>query len=125
MTAKEVLVKRCIQCTNHSPYFDKTVCLHRYDGMLQEALHQLKYQKRIAFAYGLARAWNHVMSVYPREQDAFCLLPVPLSIKNYIHAALIKAGNWLAELNVPDQFKNCLLPSSDIIIQSTKQEILS
>jgi ComF family protein len=85
LTAKEVLVKRCIQCTNHSPYFDETVCLHRYDGMLQEALHQLKYQKRIAYAYGLARAWNHVMSVYLREQEAFCLLTVPLSIEK-LHA---------------------------------------
>jgi ComF family protein len=53
--------------------------------MMQDGLHQLKYQKRIAFAHGLAKAWNQVMSPNMREQNAFCLLPVPLSIEK-LHA---------------------------------------
>lgn len=81
----ELLTKRCVQCETKPPYFDQTFCLHRYEGILQNALHQLKYQKRIALAHGLAKAWNQVMSIEMKKHNAFCLLPVPLSIEK-LHA---------------------------------------
>jgi ComF family protein len=46
---------------------------------LQNALHQLKYQKRIAYAQGLADIWNAVMSDQLNAMNADYLLPVPLS----------------------------------------------
>jgi len=85
LTVNEVAAQRCMQCESNPPYFDETFCLHRYDGILQDALHQLKYQQRIAFAHGLAKAWNQVMSGVMKDRTAFCLLPVPLSIEK-LHA---------------------------------------
>ena len=61
------------------PYFDQTYCLGFYDGKLQNALHQLKYQKRLAYAHGLTSIWNNVMSEHINELDADFLMPVPLS----------------------------------------------
>ena len=61
------------------PYFDQTYCLGFYDGKLQNALHQLKYQKRLAYAHGLTSIWNNVMSEHINELEADFLMPVPLS----------------------------------------------
>ena len=61
------------------PHYDQTICLDRYDGILQNALHQLKYQKRIAFAHGLAHAWNDILSEQQMNTEGNYLLPVPLS----------------------------------------------
>ena len=47
--------------------------------MLQNALHQLKYQKRIAFAHGLSKAWNDLLAGQLGHAHADYLLPVPLS----------------------------------------------
>lgn len=77
----EIPRKLCTQCINHPPSFDHTLCLDRYDGILQEGLHQLKYQKRIAFADGLSRAWNQVIASQTMNMSADYLLPVPLSIQ--------------------------------------------
>ncbi|WP_251369791.1 ComF family protein [Polynucleobacter sp. AP-Nino-20-G2] len=63
----------------NSPYFDETYCLDRYHGKLQRALHQLKYQKRLACAHGLSAAWNQLMNEQIRDVQASYLLPVPLS----------------------------------------------
>lgn len=77
----ELQAKRCTQCLNHPPYFDSTFCLDRYDGILQAGLHQLKYQKRIAFAHGLASAWNQAVTDQLIDQATHYMLPVPLSAK--------------------------------------------
>ena len=77
----EIPSKLCTQCISQPPSFDHTLCLDRYDGILQEALHQFKYQKRIAFAVGLSRAWNHVLASQSMHMSADYLLPVPLSIQ--------------------------------------------
>jgi ComF family protein len=69
----------CHSCRTRPPHFDLSYCLDRYDGLLQNALHQLKYQKRIVFAHGLAHAWNIVMSKELQNIEASYLLPVPLS----------------------------------------------
>jgi len=76
---RELDEQRCSECVSNPPYFDYTFCLDRYAGILQEGLHQLKYQKRLAFAHGLAGAWNQVIASQLIDQHAHYLLPVPLS----------------------------------------------
>jgi ComF family protein len=77
----ELIDHHCQTCKIRKPHFDQTYCLDRYEGGLQNALHQLKYQKRIAFAQGLADIWNAVMSEQLDDIEADCLFPVPLSIE--------------------------------------------
>ena len=81
LTAPELIDQRCNTCKFSEPHFDQTTCLDRYEGSLQNALHQLKYQKRIAYAQGLADIWNAVMSDHLNQINADYLLPVPLSIE--------------------------------------------
>ena len=76
---EELIEGQCKSCQINPPHFDKTICLDRYDGVLQNALHQLKYQKRIAFAHGLAHAWNDILSEQHMNAEGNYLLPVPLS----------------------------------------------
>jgi len=75
----EVLGQRCYECAANPPHYDETYCLDRYSGVLQKSLHQLKYQKRLAFAHGLAKAWNQFLANELEDIDACYLLPVPLS----------------------------------------------
>ncbi|MBU3613434.1 ComF family protein [Polynucleobacter sp. Latsch14-2] len=75
----EVCHQHCYQCELDPPNYDETYCLDRYDGALQTALHQLKYQKRLAFAAALASAWNQFLADSLKHTDASYLLPVPLS----------------------------------------------
>lgn len=79
LVAHELVDQRCYTCKSSEPHFDETHCLDRYDGHLQNALHQLKYQKRVAYAQGLADIWNAVMNKQLNAIDADYLFPVPLS----------------------------------------------
>jgi len=79
LNTAELKERRCEQCNLYPPYFDETFCLDSYEGELQNAVHQLKYQKRLAYAYGLTNAWNHVFSKQLKNVKANYLLPVPLS----------------------------------------------
>ena len=81
LTTPELIDQRCNTCLFRAPHFDQTICLDRYEASLQNALHQLKYQKRIAYAQGLADIWNTVMSDQLNEIHADYLLPVPLSVE--------------------------------------------
>jgi ComF family protein len=81
LVTDELVDQRCYTCKAREPHFDETHCLDRYEGHLQNALHQLKYQKRLAFAQGLADIWNTVMSKQLNEVNADYLFPVPLSIE--------------------------------------------
>ena len=84
LQVRELNKKRCSCCVKHPPFFDETYCLDRYDGILQDALHQLKYQKRIVFAYGLAKAWDHIQFHLQEQCQADYLLPVPLSTEKLL-----------------------------------------
>ena len=75
----ELIGQRCVACQINQPYFDETYCLDRYEGMLQTPLHELKYQKRIAFANALGNTWNLVLNEDLKGVSADYLLPVPLS----------------------------------------------
>jgi ComF family protein len=84
LQSKDVLKGRCKCCLNTAPFFDQTICLDRYEGALKEALHELKYAKRIAYAHGLASAWNHALAPLLEDGDINYLFPVPLSPKNLL-----------------------------------------
>lgn len=75
----ELKEKRCRECITNPPHFDQTFCLDRYDGRLRSALHQLKYQRRLACANGLASTWNQLRARSLNDLEADYLLPVPLS----------------------------------------------
>jgi ComF family protein len=79
LKANEIPQQRCQTCLSSPPYFDKSYCLDRYDGPLQQALIQFKYQKRLAVAHGLALAWNQSALGSMNFAGVRYLLPVPLS----------------------------------------------
>ncbi len=70
---------QCNSCLLQAPAFDRTHCLDRYDGVLQDAMHQLKYQRRLAIASAFAFAWNRLAMPHIDIPEAAVLLPVPLS----------------------------------------------
>lgn len=72
---------QCKACLSQAPAFDQTHCLDRYDGVLQNAMHQLKYQRRLAIADAFAFAWNRLALPHLNTSEAAVLLPVPLSIQ--------------------------------------------
>ena len=76
---REAFYSRCQSCKEAPPAFDQTHCLDRYEGVLQLAIHKLKYQKRLAFASGLAHAWNQLAMPHLTQTEPSILLPVPLS----------------------------------------------
>jgi ComF family protein len=78
---EEISQQHCAPCQISEPYFDETYCLDRYTGILQEPLHEFKYQKRIAFGHALSSTWNALFSMQLENIDASYLLPVPLSIQ--------------------------------------------
>jgi ComF family protein len=79
LQVSELAEKHCESCASEPPDFDETYCLDRYNGRLQSALHQLKYQRRLAHAHGLASIWNQLMAANLNNLKADFLLPVPLS----------------------------------------------
>ena len=81
LQASELIQQRCILCQSNKLHFDETYCLDRYEGFLQTPLHELKYQKRIAFANALGKLWNLVLAEKLRGMQAHYLLPVPLSMQ--------------------------------------------
>ena len=84
LQSAELSSGRCNSCDRQTPAFDQTVCLDCYDGALQEALHQLKYQKRLSFAHGLSDVWNTLLASTIDDQSIDYLVPVPLSQKKLL-----------------------------------------
>ena len=84
LQSTEIHQGQCNACIAKAPSFDQTICLDRYDGPLQEALHQFKYQKRLAFAHGLSKIWNAVLANEIDDRSIDYLLPVPLSQKKLL-----------------------------------------
>ncbi|QWD63957.1 ComF family protein [Polynucleobacter sp. MWH-UH2A] len=84
LQAAELHSIQCHACSTQVPAFDQTICLDRYDGLLQAALHQFKYQKRLAYAFGLSDAWNSILANDIDDQSIDYLLPVPLSQKKLL-----------------------------------------
>ncbi|QWD63058.1 ComF family protein [Polynucleobacter sp. MWH-UH25E] len=84
LLATEINQQHCNTCIAQAPSFDQTICLDCYDGPLQEALHQFKYQKRLAYAHGLSEVWNAALASEIDDRSIDYLLPVPLSQKKLL-----------------------------------------
>ena len=69
----------CTQCEQTKPAFDRVTYLDLYQEPLRQALHLLKYQKRLAYARGFALLWNEFHQHTLKTCDADLLIPVPLS----------------------------------------------
>ncbi len=69
----------CAQCEQAKPAFDHVTYLDLYQEPLRQALHLLKYQKRLACASGFALLWNVFHQHTLKACDADVLIPVPLN----------------------------------------------
>jgi len=101
----ELCNQRCNNCLNHPPYFDETYCLDRYHGKLQKALHQLKYQRRLSFAHGLAFAWNQVIQKDQINTCANFILPVPLSPEKLCSRGFNQSWEVLRKMDCEDHIQ--------------------
>ncbi len=79
LNPSEVINHECLECTQNPPYFDESYCLDRYEGRLQKSLLELKFQRRLFHASGLAFAWNALSPAGDQGNIEGYLLPVPLS----------------------------------------------
>ena len=72
----------CAQCLHEPPFFDETVCLDHYGGLLTDAIHHYKYSGQTAIAHGLIETWFKLFDsgiFKNRNKSDVLLLPVPLS----------------------------------------------
>jgi ComF family protein len=93
--------EQCRACIKTPPAFDETHCLDRYEGVLQGAIHALKYQRRLAIADGLALAWNQFALPRLQNTPADLLLPVPLSTKKLSQRGFNQSWEIARRLNLP------------------------
>ena len=101
LKAHEISQRRCQGCFNLPPHFDESHCLDRYDGPLQKALIQFKYQKRLAMAHGLALAWNQ-SSLGPMDCSGIrYLLPVPLSSEKLCERGFNQSWELAKQITCP------------------------
>lgn len=96
---------QCKACLLHAPAFDRTHCLDRYDGVLQNAMHQLKYQRRLAIADALAFAWNRLALPHLNTSEAAVLLPVPLSTQKLNHRGFNQSWEIARRIRLPPSFQ--------------------
>lgn len=72
----------CAQCQYERPYFDETVCLDSYEGLLTGAVRQYKYSGEVAIAHGLIETWFKIFDnglFKHRKKEEVILSAVPLS----------------------------------------------
>ena len=93
--------KQCSTCLQQTPSFDQTHCLDRYDGVLQNAMHQLKYQRRLAIADALAFTWNRLALPHLDTSEAAVLLPVPLSAQKLSHRGFNQSWEIARRIQLP------------------------
>ena len=96
---------QCSACLLQSPAFDRTHCLDRYDGVLQHAMHQLKYQRRLAIASAFAFAWNRLAMPYLDTPEATVLLPVPLSTQKLSQRGFNQSWEIAKRIRLPPSFQ--------------------
>jgi len=92
---------QCNACLSQAPAFDRTHCLDRYDGVLQNAMHQLKYQRRLAIANAFALAWNRLALPHLNAAEAEVVLPVPLSIQKLNHRGFNQSWEIARRIRLP------------------------
>jgi ComF family protein len=92
---------QCNNCLLQAPAFDRTYCLDRYDGVLQHAMHQLKYQRRLAIASAFAFIWNRLEMPHIDTPESAFLLPVPLSEKKLCHRGFNQSWEIARRIQLP------------------------
>ena len=96
---------RCLECINTPPSFDLSFCLAPYAGQLKTAVQQLKYQRRLAYATGLAHLWNRLMSKHLAQLPPAYLLPVPLSRQKLAERGFNQCWEIVKHLTLPKHLK--------------------
>jgi ComF family protein len=92
---------QCSTCLLQVPAFDRTHCLDRYDGVLQHAMHQLKYQRRLAIASAFAFTWNRLAMPHIDTSEEAVLLPVPLSTQKLSHRGFNQSWEIARRIQLP------------------------
>jgi ComF family protein len=92
---------QCSACLLKAPAFDRTHCLDRYDGVLQNAMHQLKYQRRLAIADAIAFTWSRLALPHLDASEAAVLLPVPLSTQRLSHRGFNQSWEIAKRIRLP------------------------
>lgn len=92
---------QCSTCLLQAPAFDRTHCLDRYDGVLQHAMHQLKYQRRLAIASAFAFTWNRLAMPHIDTSQEVVLLPVPLSTQKLSHRGFNQSWEIARRIQLP------------------------
>ena len=100
--------QRCDQCVAKLPYFDLSLSMARYEGLLKTAVHQLKYHRRLDYAMGLANLWNSLMKKPLAQLPPAYLLPVPLSRQKLRERGFNQCLEIARHLTLPNHLK--LLP---------------
>ena len=96
---------QCRNCLLQAPAFDRTHCLDRYDGILQHAMHQLKYQRRLAIASAFAFAWNRLAMAHLDMHEGAVLLPVPLSAQKLSQRGFNQSWEIARRIRLPPSIK--------------------
>lgn len=123
LQADETSQGHCIQCIRTPPYFDQTICLDRYLGCLQNALHLLKYQKRLAYAHGLAQVWDQFIPRDLKTHHAHFLLPVPLSKEKLAMRGFNQSWEIARRIQCPEQMQR--LPNVLLRLHHPVQQALA
>jgi ComF family protein len=97
---------QCSNCLLQAPAFDQTHCLDRYDGVLQHAMHQLKYQRRLAIASAFAFAWNRLAMPHLDMHEGAVLLPVPLSTQKLSQRGFNQSWEIARRIRLPPSFQS-------------------
>jgi ComF family protein len=97
--------KQCSACLLQAPAFDRSYCLDRYDGVLQHAMHQLKYQRRLAITSAFAFAWNRLAMPHIDAPEEAVLLPVPLSTQKLSQRGFNQSWEIARRIPLPSSFQ--------------------
>lgn len=94
---------QCNSCITSPPAYDQVRYIDSYDGLLQNALHALKYQKRLACASGFAHLWNSIAGMVDEAYHADYLLPVPLSDSKLAQRGFNQSWEIARNLQLPKE----------------------
>lgn len=101
LDARNLEQTQCSPCLRQAPAFDRTYCLDRYDGLLQHAMHQLKYQRRLAISDAFAFAWNRLAMPHLKTPEEAVLLPVPLSTQKLCRRGFNQSWEIAKRIQLP------------------------
>jgi len=96
---------QCSACLLQAPAFDRTYCLDRYDGVLQNAMHRLKYQRCLAMASAFAVTWSRLAMPHLEMSEAAVILPVPLSTQKLSRRGFNQSWEIARRIRLPPSFQ--------------------